>query len=325
MASCRHVGATSATSSQHDSERKGRMDEPNTEMDPPIAETELNAIKFDLMSSKDMKKYSSASIAKASDVTRAKLGLPNGAKKCETCGSRSKCDGDGHFGVIKLPTIVFNPYTVEEAVQLLNQICPAATLQRKTDIQRFDHSLTHTHTQREARMQRSDGATSQATCKYCSKDDTKQYPDVIFKTLASPRIRGFKNKPKLQQNPTIMDRISVTAEVVDRVTDKLPQDYWDFLPHRHPSQSNMTKILISPSQVRHILKQLDDPERISRFVSRRELIYMSCLPVTPKFHRVAELPYEFSDGPCFVYGISGMCWYLNYELICLFISRLDVG
>ncbi|XBJ22063.1 hypothetical protein VPH35_000504 [Triticum aestivum] len=243
------------------------MDEAITEMDPLIAEVELKAIKFDLMSSKDMKKYSSASIAKASNVTSAKLGLPNGAKKCETCGLHSKCDG--HFSVIKLPTIVFNPYTVEEAVQLLNQICPSC------------------HTPKKNRYsKRSDGATSQATCKYCS---------------------GSRINLNFNRTLPLWNRISVTAEVVGRVTDKLPQDYWDFLPHRHPSQSNITKILISPSQFRHILKQLDDPDLISRFVSRRELIYLSCLLVTPNFHRVAELPYEFSDGTRFVYRTVDAC------------------
>jgi hypothetical protein len=52
-----------------------------------------------------------------------------------------------------------------------------------------------------------------------------------------------------------MDKVSIAAEVADRVTknkgspEVLPRDYWDFLPHHQPPQSNTTKILLSPHQV----------------------------------------------------------------------------
>ncbi|KAM0906937.1 hypothetical protein ACQ4PT_016468 [Festuca glaucescens] len=106
-----------------------------------------------------------------------------------------------------------------------------------------------------------------------------------------------------------MDKVSITAEVADRVTNKfknngspevLPHDYWDFLPHHQPLQSNTTRILLSPHQVFHMLKQLD-PELIHKFASRRALLFLSCLPVTPNCHRVAEMPYGFSDGPRLTY------------------------
>ncbi|XP_037488203.1 DNA-directed RNA polymerase IV subunit 1-like [Triticum dicoccoides] len=258
------------------------MEEPNAEMGMPTGE--LKGITFYLMTNTEMEKSSSVSIVEPSDVSSAKLGLPNGAPQCETCGAQSVRECDGHSGVIKLPATVFNPHLFEEVVQLLNQICPGC------------------HTPKQNRdSKRSDGATSQATCKYCSKDGTKQYPDVIFKTLTSPRMT--LSKAKLQRDPSVMDKISLTAEVADRVTDSaevLPLDYWDFVPHHHPPQSNMTKILLSPYQASHILKQLD-PELFSRFASRPELIFLSCLPVTPNFHRVAELPYGFSDGPRLAY------------------------
>ncbi|KAI5021955.1 hypothetical protein ZWY2020_058685 [Hordeum vulgare] len=265
-----------------------RMEEPNAEVGIPTVE--LRGITFDLMTNTEMEKSSSASIVEPSDVTSAKLGLPNGAPQCETCGAQTVRECDGHSGVIKLPATVLNPHLFEEVVQLLNQTCPGC------------------HTPKQNRdSKRSNGATSQATCKYCSKDGTKQYPDVIFKALTSPRIT--LSKAKVQHDYNFMDKISITAEVAGRVTDKsnnngscevLPLDYWDFVPHHHPPQSNMTKILLSPYQVSHILEQLD-PELFSRFASRLELIFLSCLPVTPNFHRVAELPYGFSDGPRLAY------------------------
>lgn len=82
---------------------------------------ELKGITFDLMTNTDMvsfyfasanfarekrnilkadvhfqEKLSSASIVEPSDVTSAKLGLPNGAPQCETCGAQSvrECDGE---------------------------------------------------------------------------------------------------------------------------------------------------------------------------------------------------------------------------------------
>jgi DNA-directed RNA polymerase-4 subunit 1 len=85
------------------------------------------------------------------------------------------------------------------------------------------------------------------------KEGAKRYPSVIFKTLKSPRI--VLSRKKFQRNPTVMDKVSIAAEVADRVTknkgspEVLPRDYWDFLPHHQPPQSNTTKILLSPHQV----------------------------------------------------------------------------
>lgn len=261
------------------------MEELNHEIDLPTAE--LNAIKFDLMTSADMEKLSSANVIEMSDVTSAKLGLPNGKSQCATCGSQSVRDCDGHFGVIKLAATVHNPYFSEDVVQLLNQICPGCLSPKQN-----------------RDTKRPGGATTQATCKYCSKDGTKLYPSLVFKMLTSPRVT--LSKSKLHRNPSVVDRISIIAEVTDRVTNKskskgppevLPQDYWDFVPHENQSlQPNPTKIILSPYQVFHILKQLD-PELINQFASRRELLFFSCLPVTPNCHRVVEMPYGLSDGP----------------------------
>ncbi|KAM0862546.1 hypothetical protein ACQ4PT_045198 [Festuca glaucescens] len=270
------------------------MDELNDQMDQPTAV--LKAIQFDFMTSADMEKSSSATVIKGSDVTSAKLGLPTKATQCETCGSHSARDCDGHSGVIKLEATVFSPYFIKEVVQLLNQICPGCYAPRKNR----DSKL----------LKKSDGGTSQSTCKYCSKDGAKIYPSVIFKVLKSPRVT--LSRKKIKRDPTVIDTISITAEVAYRVTNKLtnegphqalPQDYWGFLPHDHDQlpQPNVTKILLSPHQVFHMLKQLD-PELINnKFASSRDLLFLSSLRVTPNCHRVAEMPYRFSDGSRLAY------------------------
>ncbi|KAG8065878.1 hypothetical protein GUJ93_ZPchr0004g40059 [Zizania palustris] len=146
--------------------------------------------------------------------------------------------------------------------------------------------------------ERTDGATIQATCKYCSKDGAKLYPSIIFKMLRSPRVA--LSKSKFHHNISVMDKMSIIAEVAGRVTnthETLPQDYWDFIPDdNNPRQSNVTKKTLSPYQVFHMLKKLE-PELINQVTSRRELLFLSCLPVTPNCHRVAEMPYGHSDGP----------------------------
>lgn len=48
-------------------------------------------------------------------------------------------------------------------------------------------------------------------------------------------------------------------------------------------------------QVFYMLKK-SDPELIKQFVSRRELLFLSCLPVTPNCHRVVEIGYGLPDG-----------------------------
>jgi len=229
---------------------------------------------------------SSISIIEVSDVTSPKLGLPNGSPQCETCGSQSERDCDGHFGVTKLAATVHNPYFIDEVVHFLNQICPGCLSPRESMY-----------------LKRLESEPVRTTCKYCSKDGSKLYPSVIFKTLSSPRV--LLSKSKLHRSPSVMERISIVAEASDRVSNKskgkglfegLPQDYWDFVPSENQQlQSTMTKIILSPYQVFHMLKK-SDPELIKQFVSRRELLFLSCLPVTPNCHRVVEIGYGLSDG-----------------------------
>ncbi|TVU16080.1 hypothetical protein EJB05_39628, partial [Eragrostis curvula] len=261
-----------------------RMEELNHHFDVPLAK--LTAVKFDLMTSADMEKMSSVSIIEQSDVTSPKLGLPNSSPQCDTCGSQNTRDCDGHFGVTKLAATVYHPYFSNEVVQFLNQICPGC-LSPKQNVN----------------MEGLERVPVQASCKYCSNDGAKTYPSVIFKALSSPRV--LLSKSALQRSPSVMERILIVAEAADRVSNRsknkgslevLPQDYWDFVPSENQTQSNITKIILSPCQVFHILKKVD-PVLIEQFISRRELLFLSSLPVTPNPHRVVEMGYGFSDGP----------------------------
>ena len=58
---------------------------------------------------------------------------------------------------------------------------------------------------------------------------------------------------------------------------------------------NVPDLILPYLQVFHMLKK-SDPELIKQFVSRRELLFLSCLPVTPNCHRVVEIGYGLSDG-----------------------------
>jgi DNA-directed RNA polymerase-4 subunit 1 len=63
-----------------------------------------------------------------------------------------------------------------------------------------------------------------------------------------------------------------------------------------------------------MLKKLD-PELINQVTRRRELLFLSCLPVTPNCHRVAEMPYGHLDGPrlAFVSANSLLVYFLFHR------------
>ncbi len=93
------------------------------------------------------------------------------------------------------------------------------------------------------------------------KDGAKLYPSVIFKMLTSPRVT--LSRSKLHRNTSVMDKISIIAEVAGGVThnsknkaphETLPQDFWDFVPDdNQPPQSNVAKKILSPYQVMYLL------------------------------------------------------------------------
>ncbi|XP_039115736.1 DNA-directed RNA polymerase IV subunit 1 isoform X1 [Dioscorea cayenensis subsp. rotundata] len=299
----------------------------------------LTGIKFDILSGRDMEKFSTTTIIETADLTDAKLGLPNASNQCANCGSGSIRDCDGHFGLIKLPVVTYHPYFVPEIVHILNQICPgcksakqdirrkvASSLQNNKkfigddacDLDAIYKSLRGAERKllkiirlklslpkgvlsvacfkrRAKRKKRPAAASIQAGCKYCARSPDLWYPHMKFKILPV-KINGKRS-------------FSIIAEINEKpprrfrnrnLSDVLPKDYWNFVPEDPQQQgAPVSRMIMSPSQVFYLLKQLDR-EYIKRFVSRRELLFLPCLTVTPNSHRVMEV-HSYNDGPRLVF------------------------
>lgn len=234
----------------------------------------LTGIEYDILTDDDIEKICHVNIVEGNDVTNAKLGLPNASSHCQTCGSRNTRDCEGHVGFIKLPRAIYHPYFVTEVIQILNQICPAC-MSIKGDLQMKWATMD-----------------AQASCKYCARNATDWYPAVKFKFFSKDML-GKKN-------------LSIIAEINEKLPKKfqnknlgdvLPQDYWSFVPPvSHQQQSNANKITVSPYQAFCLLKKLD-PEFIKQFALRRDVLFLSYLPVSPNCHRVVETSHVHADGP----------------------------
>ncbi|XP_020572389.1 DNA-directed RNA polymerase IV subunit 1 isoform X2 [Phalaenopsis equestris] len=128
-------------------------------------------------------------------------------------------------------------------------------------------------------------------CKYCASSSFEWYPTLKFK-ISNKDFQGRKG-------------LSILAEVNAKLPKKfqnrsfgelLPKDFWNFVPKYHKQQClNSNSIFLSPWQVFSLLKQLDR-DFINQFVSRRELLFLSCLPVTPNSHRIVEVTHALTDG-----------------------------
>ncbi|PKA53981.1 DNA-directed RNA polymerase D subunit 1 [Apostasia shenzhenica] len=240
--------------------------EPSTSQNVPTGL--LNGIKFGLMTGEEIyvvavvivkELFSSCNVVETSDLADARLGLPSTTSRCGTCGSTSIKDCDGHFGDIKLPFSVYHPYLLPEIIHILNQICPGCK------------SIHH-----ESRMK---------------KSAAEWYPSVKFR-ISNRDLQGRKG-------------LSVVAEVNENLPKKfqnrhisevLPKDYWNFVPKLHVQQGlDASSIFLTPWQVFSILKQLDR-DFINQYVSRRELLFLSTLPVTPNSHRIMETTHAMADG-----------------------------
>ncbi|XP_073001683.1 DNA-directed RNA polymerase IV subunit 1 isoform X2 [Typha latifolia] len=132
---------------------------------------------------------------------------------------------------------------------------------------------------------------NQATCKYCVGSGPNRYPSIRFK-ISSKDMLGNRS-------------LSIIAEANDKLPkniqnksfyEVLPQDFWDFVPNNQQQQEPNKRMNLTPYQAFHMLKQLD-PEFIKKFVSKRELLFLSCLPVTPNCHRMVETSHVHADGP----------------------------
>lgn len=230
----------------------------------------LVGIKFDLLTGNEIEKFSSINIVEGSDVTNAKLGLPNTFLECTTCGASNITKCDGHFGCIKLPMTIYNPHLVSEIVYLLNQICPGcksfktilqlkrkihSSMKKKCLMKFVKSKLFHKSPSilvppkymKSSINEKISKEDNQTGCKYCNNTG-EWYPKVRFK-ISLKDVQGNKG-------------LGIVAEISKKLprkfhdrklTDVLPKDYWSFIP-MYPNDQGTELKTISPAQAFFFIK-----------------------------------------------------------------------
>ncbi|KAF9599434.1 hypothetical protein IFM89_037200 [Coptis chinensis] len=243
-------------------------------------------LKFGLLTAADIEKISVLPVNVGTDITNAKLGLPNEASECSTCGAKSAKDCDGHLGMLTLPKDICHPYNLSVIVKILNSICPSCKSNKKESRNKGSG--------RKPKM--SNIASHQPMgCKYCAKYDMakkqesskKWYPQVKFK-VSSRNSSG-----------EIGSAIAVEVKVPKKLNDILPDGFWNFIeedPDEEEISLNPSIRYLSPYQVYSLLKDID-PTMIVKLAPRLESLFLGCLPVTSNCSRVME----FSNGKKLVF------------------------
>ncbi|GAB2209869.1 hypothetical protein Droror1_Dr00027094 [Drosera rotundifolia] len=229
---------------------------------------QLTGISFSIMSEADAEKFAVLSIESVSEVTDPKLGFPNPTSQCTTCGAENSKQCEGHFGVIKFPFTILNPYYISEVAQILNKVCPGCKSLRQDSRAKASSKV---------------GILEQLRgCKYCVRQ--RRYPSMRFKVSSTDLFRR-------------------TAITVDSAGTNLPDDYWDFIPKDkllEESLNRSNKRVLSHAQIRHLLKDID-LKLIKEFVPRADALFLSCFPMTPNCHRVQEFVHPLSNGQKLVF------------------------
>lgn len=234
----------------------------------------LTYLKFSVLTEADIQNLSVLEVDGGADITNAKLGLPNEASECSTCGATDLKSCDGHFGVIKLRTDIFHPYYAPELVKILNSICPGCKC-----------SKSEVRTKGPPRGNTSKVATDLSnSCNYCGGNSENFYPLVTFK-LASRNAYGKVGSVIVEVNEKLPKKFKT-----QKLSDVLPPDFWKFI-ERDPSQEDISldpnRRYLSPPQVYYLLKDVN-PKSIEKLVRRRESLFLTCLPVTPNGNRLME-------------------------------------
>ncbi|KAL9258096.1 DNA-directed RNA polymerase IV subunit 1-like protein [Drosera capensis] len=233
---------------------------------PPSGQ--LTGISFSIMSEADAEKFAVLSIESVSEVTDPKLGFPNPTSQCTTCGAENSKHCEGHFGVIKFPFTILNPYYISEVAQILNKVCPGCKSLRQDSRAKASSKVSILEQLR--------------GCKYCVRQ--RRYPSMRFKVSSTDLFRR-------------------TAITVESAGTNLPDDYWDFIPKDkllEESLNRSNKRVLSHAQIRHLLKDID-LKLIREFVPRADALFLSCFPMTPNCHRVQEFVHPLSNGQKLVF------------------------
>ncbi|KAM3321886.1 DNA-directed RNA polymerase IV subunit 1-like [Capsicum chacoense] len=208
-----------------------------------VPEGILKGINFSILSETDAVKWSAKVIG-----------------SCSTCGANDGKNCEGHFGLIKFPYTILNPYFVSEVAQILRKICPGC---KSVGRNKFK------------------GADKTSACKYC--DGTLGYPP-----------RKFKVSPK-----DMFNRTAIIAEVNENVLKKqwettgvsLASDYWDFIPHDSQQDASLSSAnyqrVLSHAQVYSILKDVD-PGFLEGLLKRKNSILLQNCLLTPNSHRITK-------------------------------------
>ncbi|KAM7258655.1 hypothetical protein ACFE04_014396 [Oxalis oulophora] len=231
----------------------------------------LKSIKFGILSETEKEKISVLAIDAASEVNAPRLGLPNPTSECSTCGAVNLKQCEGHFGVIKFPFTVLNPYYMSEVVGILNKICPSCkSIKTKLKVKVGSH------------------------CKYCSGKSPEWYPPMKFKVSTHD----------------VFQKTAIVAEIKDNKGKKnrsyvemLPSDYWNFIPQDPQLDENTikpNKRVLSHAQVHHLLNGIDK-QFIKKYIPKVDLIFINSFPVTPNSHRVTEIMQSMSNMPRLIF------------------------
>ncbi|GAV79426.1 RNA_pol_Rpb1_2 domain-containing protein/RNA_pol_Rpb1_3 domain-containing protein/RNA_pol_Rpb1_1 domain-containing protein/RNA_pol_Rpb1_4 domain-containing protein/DUF3223 domain-containing protein, partial [Cephalotus follicularis] len=250
----------------------GPMDNDLSE-EPLVPSALLESIKFGVATESDKVKTSVLEIDALSQVTDSKLGLPNPTSQCSTCGAKNLKSCEGHFGVINFPFTIINPYYLSEVAQILNKICPGCKSIRKDLHVKAADLMSREHQYR--------------GCNYCLGRSADWYPSMKFKVSSND----------------VFKKTAIVVEIIEKRKNKKgillpPSDFWDFIPKDPQHEENVTKPnrrILSHAQVHHLLDGID-PKFIKKYVSRIDLLFINCFPVTPNNHRVTEITHAFSNG-----------------------------
>ncbi|XP_052478949.1 DNA-directed RNA polymerase IV subunit 1 [Gossypium raimondii] len=237
----------------------------------------MTGIKFNVSGDEDNEKMSVMEIVASSQVSDPKLGFPNLRNHCTTCDARDLGHCEGHFGVIKFPYPIINPYYLSEVVQILNKICLGCKSIRKDLLIKGDKSAS--------KLRQRKG------CKYCVGNSIDWYPPMTFKISSK----------ELSKKSTIVVEVSEDSLMMVRKRGRqaLPADYWDFIPKDQQEEEDglmkPRRRVLSHAQVHYLLKDVD-PEFIKKFIQNVDSIFLNCFPVTPNSHRVTEITHRSSNS-----------------------------
>ncbi|XP_016567789.2 DNA-directed RNA polymerase IV subunit 1 isoform X1 [Capsicum annuum] len=226
-----------------------------------VPEGILKGINFSILTETDAVKLAAKVIGAVNEVTDPALGFPNPIFQCSTCGASDGKKCEGHFGLIKFPYTILNPYFVSEVAQILKKVCPGCKSLRRDKVK---------------------GADKTSACKYCDQG-TLGYPPTKFKV--SPKDMFGKTAIIAEVNENALKKQREITGV------SLASDYWDFIPHDAQQDASLSssnyKRVLSHAQVYSILKDVD-PGFLEGLLKRKNSIFMQNCLLTPNCHRVTE-------------------------------------